>query len=172
MWWRWIGLVIVFLDFINASMLPPPAINTAFGDPAPSSPDVFKCEICLVVMERKESMVAQKESNMRGECAGMEVYHTVCDEVLHSSLEWHNWIDQWQRTSGCVKITPIGFAVALPCPAHVICSWITDTGTRQPYCPPDHTYHSSPHSLAPVQQSKPMSEDNPDGAKQKVQEPL
>merc|ERR1719199_637697 len=99
-----------------------------------SSADFYKCEICITVLERKETH--------QHLCAGLEYYHETCYEVMTSLLHWDQWVVYWLHTGGCHRISPVGLATAKPCPAHVVCSWITSPVDRQPFCPPDHTYRS------------------------------
>lgn len=104
------------------------------GGAAVSSADFYKCEICITVLERKETH--------QHLCAGLEYYHETCYEVMTSLLHWDQWVVYWLHTGGCHRILPVGLATAKPCPAHVVCSWITSPVDRQPFCPPDHTYRS------------------------------
>merc|ERR1712048_1127851 len=125
----------------DGGTMPPPALNTATGAEAASA-DVFKCEVCMIVMERKEAQTT------RGTCSGLEYYSTVCNDVVTAAGNWMKWINDWQFGSGCFKVTPVGLAAAKPCPAHAICSWVLEKSTGRPFCPPDHTYHSTQHLRA------------------------
>ena len=53
-----------------------------------------------------------------------------------------DWVDTWLTQYGCHKVTPVGLAIAKPCPGHVVCSWITSPIDRQPFCPADQTYRT------------------------------
>merc|ERR1711988_601462 len=108
-----------------------PGTGTTTGT---SSADFYKCEICITVLERKETH--------QHLCAGLEYYHETCYEVMTSLLHWDQWVVYWLHTGGCHRITSVGLATAKPCPAHVVCSWITSPVDRQPFCPPDTTYRS------------------------------
>jgi hypothetical protein len=53
-------------------------------------------------MERREAQA------MHGDCAGLEYYNKVCDEVVAAASEWNHWVSEWQTQSGCFKLTPVG----------------------------------------------------------------
>lgn len=121
----------------------PPTVHVSAGgalahNPA-SSADAYKCEICMTAVQRREDYAPGSE------CYGLDFYHEICAEVLQSFVHWGRWVDVWLTEYGCMKVTPVGMAIAKPCPGHAVCSWLTSPIDREPFCAADHTYRS-PHS--------------------------
>ena len=118
----------------------PPTVHVNSGGALehnpPSSADEYKCEICMTVVQRREDHAPGSE------CTGLEFYHETCAEILQSFIHWGDWVDTWLTQYGCHKVTPVGLAIAKPCPGHVVCSWITSPIDRQPFCPADQTYRT------------------------------
>ena len=67
---------IFLVGWSHASSLSPPSIDTSVGDPRVATPDAFKCEVCMIVMERKEANLDIAP------CAGLEFYGSVVSKVL------------------------------------------------------------------------------------------
>jgi hypothetical protein len=118
----------------------PPLVHTQYGGQLEHNPaaraDAYKCEVCLTVVNR------HGESAPGSECNGLEFYHEICAEVVQAFIHWGRWINTWLDEYGCHKVTPVGLALAKPCPGHAVCSWVTSPFDREPYCPNDFTYKS------------------------------
>lgn len=124
-------------DLFGGLFAPPPAKNGAL-----TSAEMYKCEVCMTVMQRHE--VGAKEESL---CAGLEYYGPVCQNIKAAMLRYEKWMKQWLFGNGCLKVTPIGLASTKPCPPHVVCSWMvcpSDGADKEPFCPPDGTYKSAP----------------------------
>ena len=76
---------------------------------------------------------------------GFEGWHDLCEAVVNSLSRHEKWVHLWEDFYGCHKMTPGGLALTMPCPAHVVCSWITHNVNHLPYCSADHTYKSPNH---------------------------
>ena len=115
----------------------PPTVHVHAGgalehNPA-SSADAYKCEICMTVVQRRADYAPGQE------CYGLDWYHEICAEILQSFVHWGRWVDVWLVEYGCLKVTPVGHAIAKPCPGHAVCSWLTSPIDREPFCAADHS---------------------------------
>lgn len=118
--------------------------------------DIYGCESCMALLARRKELRYMAQAQSGGQqlhvegtlCAsmqGFEVWRDLCEAVTSSLSRHEKWVHLWEDYYGCHKITPGGLSLTTPCPAHVVCSWITHNVNHLPYCPADHTYKSPQH---------------------------
>lgn len=120
--------------------------------------DIYGCESCMALLARRKElrymaqMTAGAEENrlhvvgaLCQSMQGFEGWKDLCESVVNSLSRHEKWVHLWEDYYGCHKITPGGLALTMPCPAHVVCSWITHNVNHLPFCSPDHTYKSPNH---------------------------
>ena len=129
-----------------ASLPEPRALEPAAVTNSADMLATFGCEICMSLLSRRAELRWTETKSKDGVCGAMQGFdsswRTVCEQVVGALKKYDAWVHLWEEYYGCHKITPGGLALVAPCPAHVVCSWVSHSVTHLPFCPADHTYRT------------------------------
>lgn len=110
---------------------PPPAESLALDDQGRIT---GSCEICTFVVENKDQHQPYlcrglKDPNWQKNCVQVE-----------ESLMWWLTNEVYWLNYGCQHEEQGAVEWVRPCPAHAVCSWISQPHGGEPYCPVDAAY--------------------------------
>lgn len=110
---------------------PPPRESLVYGEDGQL---VGGCEVCVYIIENKE----QHQPYL---CRGLKdpIHQKNCVEVVES-LKWWVTNEVYWLNYGCQREQGGAVEWVEACPARVVCSWVEDTYTKQPFCPQDPQY--------------------------------